>query len=173
MKETLTDIGNTLVDVAITIILTILVLHGALCLFASTAMADEVLTKDERVVALTILGEARGEGKLGMYAVACVIQQRACERKLTPAQVCLQPWQFSIWNAGKGKVKKERELYYLWKSPSMSYARELARYVCKGHGLARDTTGYANHYCTLKTNNKWTRKSKPVKIIGNHKFFKL
>ena len=55
----------------------------------------------------------------------------------------------------------------------MSYARELARHVCKGHGLAREVTGYANHYCTLKTHNKWTRKSKSVKIIGNHKFFKL
>ena len=89
-----------------------------------TANADEVLTYGERIVALTILGEARGEGKRGMYAVGCVIQKRASERNLTPAKVCLQPWQFSIWNAGGGKVKKERELYYLWKSPSKLYARE-------------------------------------------------
>ena len=135
--------------------------------------ADEVLTPDERIVALTLLGEARGEGKQGMYAVGCVIQKRASERNLTPAKVCLQPWQFSIWNAGKGKVKKESELYYLWKSPSKMYARELARAICQGKKLDQKFTGHANHYCTLNTHNKYTKAGKIVKIIGNHKFFIL
>ena len=36
------------------------------------------------VVAMTILGEARGEGKAGMYAVATVINQRAINRNKTP-----------------------------------------------------------------------------------------
>ena len=39
------------------------------------------------VVALTILAEARGEGKDGMAAVACVIAQRAENRSITPEQV--------------------------------------------------------------------------------------
>ena len=106
-----------------------LILGGVLA--AMTVHADQVLTVSERVVALTILGEARGEGKMGMYAVACVIQKRSIERSLTPAKVCHEPWQFSIWNAGGGKVKKERELYYLWKSKSAQEARKLARLVCK------------------------------------------
>ena len=38
---------------------------------------------DEEIVALTILGEARGEGTQGMYAVACVIQERSEKKKLT------------------------------------------------------------------------------------------
>ena len=42
------------------------------------------------VVALTILAEARGDGKDGMAAVACVIAQRAENRSITPDQVCLQ-----------------------------------------------------------------------------------
>lgn len=137
------------------------------------AGADEVLTKDERIVALTILGEARGEGKKGMYAVACVIQKRASERNLTPAKVCHQPYQFSIWNAGKGKIKKESELYYLWKSKSMMYARELARAICQGKKLDQKFTGNANHYCRKEINNYWTKKGTITKIIGNHKFFKL
>ena len=144
-----------------------------LLLFTFNAVADEVLTRDERIVALTILGEARGEGKKGMYAVGCVIQKRASERNLTPAKVCLQPWQFTIWNAGKGKVKKESELYYLWKSPSKMYARELARAICQGKELDQKFTGHANHYCTLNTHNKYTKAGKIVKIIGNHKFFIL
>ena len=139
----------------------------------SNVFADQVLTRSERIVALTILGESRGEGKRGMYAVGCVIQKRVSERNLTPAKVCLQPWQFSIWNAGKGKVKKESELYYLWKSPSKMYARELARAICQGKKLEQKFTGNANHYCTLSTNNKYTRKGKVTKIIGNHKFYIL
>jgi len=142
-------------------------------LFCAVASADEALTRDERVVALTILGEARGEGKSGMYAVGCVIQKRASERNLTPAKVCLQPYQFSIWNAGKGKVKKESELYYLWKSKSMMYARELARSICKGKKLSQKYTGGANHYCRKEINNYWTKKGTVTKVIGNHKFFKL
>ena len=35
------------------------------------------LTEEQRIVAMTILGEARGEGEAGMYAVACVIAQRS------------------------------------------------------------------------------------------------
>jgi spore germination cell wall hydrolase CwlJ-like protein len=150
--------------------ITILVLLIIGCV---SVLGDEVLTRDERIVALTILGEARGEGKCGMYAVGCVIQKRASERNLTPARVCLQPYQFSIWNAGGGKVKKESKLYYLWKSKSMMYARELARAICKNKKLQQAYTGGANHYCTLSTNNYWTRKGVVTKIIGNHKFYKL
>ena len=142
-------------------------------LFVILASADEALTRDERVVALTILGEARGEGKSGMYAVGCVIQKRASERNLTPAKVCLQPYQFSIWNAGKGKVKKESELHYLWKSKSMNYARELARAICQGKELEQKFTGHANHYCRKEINNYWTKKAKAIKVIGKHKFFIL
>ena len=134
-------------------------------------------------------GEARGEGKMGMYAVGCVIQKRAIERKLTPAKVCQQKWQFSIWNGkdrqGKYRLKKESELYYLWNSKSKMYARELARALCSGKKFCQKTTGDSNHYCTLNTNPYWAKKKvkidgeyktviiKPVKIIGNHKFYKL
>jgi N-acetylmuramoyl-L-alanine amidase len=155
-----------------------LIVWGSLFYFiyslsVSTARADEVLTRSERIVALTILGEARGEGKCGMYAVACVIQKRASERNLTPARVCLQPYQFEVWNAGKGKVKKESQLYHLWKSKMTPYARQLARALCSGKKFSQTYTGGANHYCTLKTNNYWTKKGTVTKIIGNHKFFKL
>ena len=147
-----------------------------LLLITFNALGDQVLTRDERIVALTILGEARGEGKKGMYAVGCVIQKRASERNLTPAKVCLQPYQFSIWNAGKGKVKKESELYYLWKSPSMMYARELARAICQGKELEQKFTASANHYYSTKYMKKkpwWTKGKKAVKVIGNHVFYRL
>ena len=67
MKETLKDLGNTALDILLTLILTLLALHMLLFAAVSVASAQE-LTPDQTVVAKTILGEARGEGKAGMYA---------------------------------------------------------------------------------------------------------
>jgi len=53
------------------------------------------------IIALTLWGEARGECPEGQRAVASVIANRARARGLTPAQVCLQPYQFSAWNGRK------------------------------------------------------------------------
>ena len=78
------------------------------------------LTHEQKIVALTILGEARGEGKAGMYAVACVIQQRALNRTMSAARVCKQRKQFSCWNS-------KRDLSYLLKSSSAPYAILLAK----------------------------------------------
>ena len=75
--------------------------------------------------------------------------------------------------SGKGKIKKERELYYLWKSKEMMYARKLAKYVCReGYRLA-DVTNGANHFCHINSYPYWIKGKKPTKIIGRHKFFKL
>ena len=151
----------------------------ALLSCAFICSADEVLTENERIVALTILGEARGEGKQGMFAVGCVVQRRCWERKKTPLEICRQRKQFSIWNGvdsqGNYRCKRESELYYLWDSKEKMYARDLARQVCRDWMLIviKDTTGGANHYCNIKSNPYWIKGKKPTKIIGNHKFYKL
>ena len=124
------------------------------------------LTRETKIIAITILAEARGEGEAGMYAVAAVIAQRAFERKRTPSAVCLKKWQFSCWN---GKTLKNLE--HLLKVPQARYALALARNIKL---LSRDYVGYANHY----HNNKiklpyWAKGEKPVKTIGNHIFYKL
>ena len=61
------------------------------------------LTRETKIIAITILAEARGEGQGGMYAVGAVIAQRAFERKRTPTEVCLKKWQFSCWNGKRLK----------------------------------------------------------------------
>ena len=139
--------------------------------------ADQVLTPSERIIALTILGEARGEGETGMFAVACVIQRRSLERKKTPAQVCLEKKQFSPWNGvdnqGNYRLKKERELYHLWDSKHMMCARRLARHVNRKNTVLVDITNGANHFCNINVNPYWAKGKKPTIIIGNHKFYKL
>tara|TARA_Y100001937_G_scaffold29582_1_gene42609 strand:- start:1872 stop:2156 length:285 start_codon:yes stop_codon:yes gene_type:complete len=51
---------------------------------------NQSLTREEKIVAITILAEARGEGEKGMYAVGAVIAQRAFERKQTPQRYALK-----------------------------------------------------------------------------------
>ena len=125
------------------------------------------LTREQKVVAITILAEARGEGNAGMYAVAAVIAQRAFERKRTPEQICLKPYQFSCWNG-----KKVKDLEHLLTVPQAKYAMLLAKTV---RLLSRDYVGYANHYHAtwMKQKPYWAKGKKPVKVIGQHAFYKL
>ena len=118
------------------------------------------------VVALTILAEARGEGKDGMAAVACVIAQRAINRNLTPEQVCLQKWQFSCWNG-----KSEQDLDHLYKSPMADWALYLEENI---HSMNRAKVGFADHYYAdwIKA-PYWATGRTPTITIGKHLFYKL
>ena len=71
------------------ILLYVLILSQSISALASS------ITDEQKIVAITLLAEARGEGDNGMGAVCAVIQQRAIERKQTAKQVCLAKWQFS------------------------------------------------------------------------------
>jgi len=118
------------------------------------------------VVALTILAEARGEGKDGMAAVACVIAQRAENRSITPDQVCLQKWQFSCWNG-----KTEQDLDHLYKSPMAEWALYLGENIRK---MNRAKVGFADHYYADWIKEPyWAKGQKPVAVIGKHKFYRL
>jgi spore germination cell wall hydrolase CwlJ-like protein len=121
------------------------------------------------VVAMTILGEARGEGKAGMYAVATVINQRAINRNKTPKAVCLKAWQFSCWNKNDPNRKKLPTL--LKTHPMRHYAITLAQNIMK---LDRSYTKNADHYINKHSRKpSWLRGAKPVRVIGNHAFYKL
>ena len=118
------------------------------------------------VVALTILAEARGEGKDGMAAVACVIAQRAENRSITPEKVCLQKWQFSCWNG-----KTEQDLDHLYKSPMAEWALYLEENIRK---MNRAKVGFADHYYADWIKEPyWAKGQKPVAVIGKHKFYRL
>jgi N-acetylmuramoyl-L-alanine amidase len=124
------------------------------------------------IVAMTILGEARGEGEAGMYGVACVIAQRVINRNKTAKQVCLQKgkriWQFSCWDERDPNRKKLPTL--LKTHQHAAYAKMLATNI---NNLQHSYVGNADHYCHVNTHNYWTRTSAPIKVIGKHKFFKL
>lgn len=137
----------------------------AASLIALSAFAEPTLTKEQQIIALTLLAEARGEGVEGMEAVAMVIKQRMANRKQTASQVCLARKQFSCWNG-----KSSEDLKYLWQSPAASDAIDVVRRFGK---LDAAAIGYADHYCTVKIKPYWSKGKTPVAVIGNHKFFKL
>ena len=128
---------------------------------------NQGLSREEKIVAITILAEARGEGHSGMYAVGAVIAQRAFERKRTPSEVCLKKWQFSCWNG-----KKLKDLDHLLKGSQAKYAITVAKNI---KTLSREYVGYANHYHAtwMKKLPYWAKGQKPVKVIGQHAFYKL
>ena len=125
------------------------------------------MTAEILVIALTILGEARGEGFEGMAGVASVIQTRTIERKQTATQVCLAPKQCSFWNGGVSEAKKQE----LLKNPQANNAIRLAKLVAEKR--MPDVVNGANHYHTFQVSPKWSKGEKTVAIIRNHKFYRL
>ena len=125
------------------------------------------MTAEILVVALTLLGEARGEGFEGMAGVASVIQTRAIERHQTPSQVCLAPLQFSFWNVKHTKAEQDK----LLANPQAANALHLAKLVCERR--LPDAVNGANHYHTFQVSPKWSRGEQVVAIIRNHKFYRL
>jgi N-acetylmuramoyl-L-alanine amidase len=112
---------------------------------------------DDAIVALTLYGEARGEGPEGRIAVANVVRNRMlCNRTalgLTLRDVCLRPLQFSCWNPGDdpnhlllldtAKVLSagDRQL-----GPVLRECRWVARGLFTGEFV--DNTHGATHYLT-------------------------
>jgi N-acetylmuramoyl-L-alanine amidase len=140
-------------------------------------LSGEELTAQQKTVAMTILGEARGEGEAGMYAVACVIQERI-ESKHWPNTmngVCFQKSQFDVWTERKSVTwdddnRAAVRRHMTINTKAAQYAKRLALSL---DTLDRSYVGNADHYCTVETHTYWTKGNKPVKIIKNHKFFKL
>ena len=125
------------------------------------------MTAELFIVALTILGEARGEGMEGMAGVASVIQTRMIERKQSASQVCLSPKQFSFWNGGVSESAKRK----LLATPQGKNALYLADLVI--HQQMPDIVKGANHYHAISVAPRWARDARLVATIRNHKFYKL
>jgi spore germination cell wall hydrolase CwlJ-like protein len=134
---------------------------------ASFAMPAEPPGMD--VLARTIWGEARGEGKRGMEAVAAVIMNRVASPRFpdTVEGVCKAPWQFSTWNAGDPNLP--RVLSVTASDRNFAIALGIARRALTGK--LKDPTGGALHYYAnwIEPPN-WARGAKVSARIGKHIF---
>lgn len=128
---------------------------------------------DIETVAQTLWGEARGEGREGMAAVACVIGNRLARNmrgKTSLTAVCLDKYQFSCWNPNDPNLSR---LDRVRRNPDESYriARELATQLIDGQ--LDDMTSGATHYYadSLRTPPYWAVGLRPCFTLGRHVFF--
>ena len=125
------------------------------------------MTAEVFIVALTLLGEARGETFEGMAGVASVIQTRMVERNQSAKEVCLSPKQFSFWNGGVSESTK-RKLLATAQGKNALYLADLVI-----HKQMPDIVRGANHYHAISVSPKWAKNTKLVATIRNHKFYRL
>jgi spore germination cell wall hydrolase CwlJ-like protein len=149
------------------------------------AMPSEAPTaSDEDTLARTLWGEARGEGREGMAAVAWVVRNRAAKAGRhetmhgrqhplfgdgTAASACLRPLQFSCWNATD--PNRARLTAVTREDPQFRIACEVAAAVLDG-GLADPTNG-ATHYHEASIHPAWAEGQTPTARIGRHVFYRL
>ena len=129
------------------------------------------------VLARTLWGEARSEGREGLEAVASVVLNRVkVSRKMAGywwgndvIQVCQKPYQFSCWNKTDPQYRRvisvdEKDIYFV------SCVRVARRALL---GAIEDPTNNATHYHADYVNPSWADPRKKTVIIGRHAFYKL
>lgn len=123
-------------------------------------------------LARTMYGEARGEGAIGMQAVANVVVNRANRGGwygLTISEVCKKPKQFSCWNKTDPNYKKITSVTL--DDPTFATAFQLAMQAVAGT-LPDITSGATEYHAkTIKPNWNW-EKLVQVANIGNHVFYR-
>lgn len=135
-------------------------------------MADFSLTPEQTdTLVRTVLGEAGGEGGLGMAAVAHNIRNRSLSGQYPtdPAQVALQPYQYSAWNsANKGGNNPNK---YSPNSTQYQNALEVIQSVFGGS--SPDPTNGALFYHNPSVNPPWASavNQHGTTKIGNHIFY--
>lgn len=134
----------------------------------------EHLSPDE-LLARIIWGEARGESVEGQIAVGCVVRNRAHNPLWWGdgyKTVMLKPYQFSCLNVNDPNYEKVKNLDIR----SDPVARQCL-YIARGiiTRMILDNVNGANHFLNYQyiEHTSWTKRKTPVRIIGNHWFYKL
>lgn len=121
------------------------------------------------VMAMTVWGEARGEGKAGQIAVAWTIRNRVEKGGWwgrTIKQVCLMPWQFSCWNHND----PNREKMLALNAKELKPLKEICALVLAG--AEEDKTEGATHYHAKTLDPPFWVKGDGF-TLGNHIFYRL
>lgn len=140
----------------------------------------EELHKDLEIdiLARTIWGEARSEGKTGMEAVANVVLNRVEVAKANGGKywwgtdiitVCQKPYQFSCWNRSDPNYKRliavtEKDIHF-------ATCLRIARRAVIGRLI--DHTNRATHYHADYVDPYWAKGETPLITIGRHIFYRL
>lgn len=144
---------------------------------ATSSLSLASLT-EAQILALTLMGEARGEPLAGLVAVANVVTNRVKAGRWRPTVrgVCLQPKQFSCWNEGD----PNRTLLLAWaaavarhETPHARWPEVLAVAQLACEGLLADPTHGACHYhaVSMAEPPRWATGAAPSATVGHHVFY--
>ena len=133
------------------------------------------------ILARTIWGEARGEGVIGMTAIAHVVLNRVEHSGWWGSDVisvCLKTFQFSCWNSDNPNRNKLINV----DQSDKQFSEALAIAKNSINGIIDDPTNGADSYITIdlfknppqRTDGKlnWWQRLTPVVQIGHHYFYK-
>lgn len=128
----------------------------------------QVAEEDVNYMASTLFMEARGEGDIGMRAVAHVILNRMNHGGYggwSVYDVVTAPWQFSPWNSGW----RQPVIRNQWQEDRWNEAVEIARQVLSGESV--DPTHGALYFHATYVRPRWARGARGRLRIGNHVFY--
>lgn len=134
------------------------------------------IEKEIDTLARTLYGEARGEGEVGMTAVANVVMnrvQRAMDNEIewwgdNVVDVCLKPWQFSCWLKNDPNSAKLKAVTV--SDPIFVKALAIAKDAVSGE-LDDITNGATSYYAKGSKEPDWAKNKKPCATIRHHIFF--
>lgn len=138
--------------------------------------ANQDGAKDAKLLALTIWGEARGEGETGMRAVGHVIKNRMKSDRFGDEvkDVVWKRKAFSCWNPNDPNREKMRNIaqlpkdsaeYKKWKMAQKIAAEILAN-------KSKDPTRGALFYHTKNIKPNWADPKKAIAAVANHVFYR-
>lgn len=136
---------------------------------------------DDKLLALCIWAEARGEGVEGRIAVGSVVLNRVDYGKKhepwgrkygnTVSTVIMAPYQFSWLLSTDPQYKRCLVVAREWDdrdAPGLASCLEIAQGLLSGT-IQRNVRGL--YYHTLAVKPRWAEKLKVERIIGNHVFY--
>ncbi len=125
-------------------------------------------TYGQEVLAAVLLAEARGEGEIGMRAVAEVVRRRADAKGVSMLSV-LKPGAFSSLNG----TDRDALLRRFHGHALFPKALAIARTAYNRPEALGDLTRGANHFTHRSERPYWSAGLRPVAVIGNHAFYRL
>lgn len=131
--------------------------------------------RDTLTLARTIYGEAAQESQRGKEAVANVVMNRVRSRRWPSgvADVCLQPWQFSCWNAAD-PMRRRIENMQPGHNSAFNQCLAIARRAVDRQ-LGDHTNGATHYYASYIPEPRWIGASPNAVMtlqVGVHKFYK-
>lgn len=129
---------------------------------------SEPATRQELVLAAVLVGEAGGEGLVGMQAVADVIRTRAALAGTNAYQVTRRKAAFSVLSGGEDKLYRRTRQHVRFPQ-----ALDLARQLMRQPDSLPSIVPGATHFTNRHEKPYWARGQRPLYVIGDQAFWKL